>query len=844
MKKLIRIFGTLTVVFFVAFFTCGCDKEKGLKTSLDKNEVTITLGKAIEVGVVGKDGEEIIWEVEDNNIATVNNGTIIGIKEGTTHVLVKCGSQQARIKVTVTEKDGDGYTVIWLNYDYEVLEVDENVLEGTMPTYDGETPRKTDATFIGWDPEIVEVTGNVRYIAQFSHVEVVKVTWKNWDGTTLYVDNQALRGFTPQYKGPTPTKESDDYYDYMFIGWSPAVSMIYANKTYTAQFAGVKKLFTVTWKDPWGGVLKVDENVEAGTYASYSGPIPTMPDNPHTGARHKFYNWWPNPNSIKILTDTTFTAQFREIYNVTWSNEGVILKEEDVFKGELPVYTDPEPTRPRDSKYLYTFKDWSPTIETVKNSNVEYEATYDCFPNPSLEFEFEESAAYGGYMITNYKLKETGEVVVIPEWYNGMKVTEIFYEAFKDSSKLKTVVFSNNLLWVNQGAFENCQSLENVDFGTQITHIEPSTFKDCIGLKMVDLTTAPIEEIRMEAFKGCVNLKEVYFQEGLKEIGWGVFEDCEKLLMINFPKSLENIETVAFSNCTSLGLVKFAEDSNLLHIGSFAFYNCTSLNKIEIPASVKTIWNGAFKECRDLTYITFNEGLEQIGNYAFHNCVSLKDFLLPVTLLEIGEEAFANCQGIITVRIPKNVTDIGLIPFGGCRYITAMSVDEENQVYDSRDNCNAIIETATNSIIVACKTTVIPNTVVTIENGAFYMMDIERVTIPASVKHIKSCAFYFCHALPHHNFTRADNESSRPHDEMCHVTIFIPNTVETIDANAFVFDDQFNQGGEIISAIFCLHTNVRTDNMPEGWTFYNVGVDQFRFYIGCYVHWGNGGFSW
>lgn len=843
MKKLIRVFCILAVVFFVTFFSSGCGEEKNLKTTLEKNEVTIILGEEIKVGVIGKDGEEIIWNTEDSSIASVDNGTIIGVSEGTTYIIVKCGELKARIKVIVVKNNNEGYTITWLNYNEEVLEVDENVLEGTMPTFDGKIPARDGYEFKGWDPEVVLVTGNATYTAQYTVFNTFEIIWKNWDGVIL-ATGIVPEGTMPVYNGPAPTKESDDYYDYMFIGWSPKVEQAQYKRTYTAQFAGVKKLFTVTWKDPWGGVLKIDENVEAGTYADYTGPIPTMPNNPHTGARNKFYNWWPNPNSIKILTDTTFTAQFREIYKITWRNEGVILKDEDVFKGVLPVYTDPEPTRPRDSKYLYTFKDWAPTIETVKDSDMEYEATYDCFPNPSLEFEFEESVTYGGYMITNYKLKETGEVVVIPEWYNGMKVTEIFYEAFKDSLKLKTVIFSSNLIWVYQGAFENCQSLENIDFGSKITHIEQSTFKNCTSLKMVDLTTAPIEEIRMEAFKGCVNLEEVYFNEGLKEIGWGAFEDCEKLLMINFPKSLENIETVAFSNCTSLGLVKFVEDGNLLHIGSFAFYNCTSLNKIEIPASVKTIWNGAFKECRDLTYITFNEGLEQIGSYVFHNCVSLKDFILPTTLLEIGDEAFGNCQGIITFRIPKNVNNIGEILFAGSKNVTALSVDEDNETYDSRNNCNAIIKTDTNSLIVACKTTIIPNTVVTIENGAFYKIDIESVTIPASVKHIKSGAFHFCHALPHHNFTRTDNENNRPHEEMCKVTIFIPSTVETIGANAFIFDDQFNKGGEIIGAIFCLHTNVRTDNMPEGWTFYTVGYDQFRFYIGCYVHWGDGGFSW
>ena len=65
---------------------------------------------------------------------------------------------------------------------------------------------------------------------------------ENWDGTTLYVNNMVPYDTTPQYRGPAPIKESNELYDFMFIGWSPTVSRIKCNTTYTAQFAGIKDI--------------------------------------------------------------------------------------------------------------------------------------------------------------------------------------------------------------------------------------------------------------------------------------------------------------------------------------------------------------------------------------------------------------------------------------------------------------------------------------------------------------------------------------------------------------------------------------------------------------------------
>ncbi len=726
----------------------------------------------------------------------------------------------------------DTHKITWVDHDGTVLEIDQEVQRGTIPTFDGTIPARNGFDFIGWDPEVTEAFSDQIYTAQYAAIaDTHKITWKNWDGTLL-VESMVYSGQTPVYSGPIPTKESDDYYDYMFIGWSPKLEPANYIRTYTAQFAGIKKIFKVTWQDPWGGILKVDEGVEAGTYADYSGAIPTVPDHLNPDGNKKFYGWWPNPNSIKILTDTTFTAQFREVHTVTWLNNGQVIKTDEVFKGDMPVYNGNEPTIPRDTKYFYTFKAWSPTIEKVSTYDVEYEATYDCFSDPSQEFEFGEPyhGTYG-YCIVDYKLKETGEEVVIPLWYDGIRVTEIGPNAFQNSEKLKTVIFSNNIKYGWTSAFEGCQALTNVTFGDGMTVIFEAMFKDCTGLVNIDIPES-IEVIEMNAFKGCTNLTTVNFSEGLEKIQWGAFEDCEKLEYIDLPNTLEIISDCAFNNCIGLEDIFFAENGNLKYINSHAFYGCTSLLKIEIPSSVESIWLCAFRECSNLALITFNEGLKYLGDYVFADCENLKNFELPSTLLHIGDYAFLKCRLITRITIPENVNKIGVNPFDGCRGIGEIRVEILNEYYES-NSCDAIIESATKKLIVACKSTEIPNYVEIIASYAFSNMNINKtIVIPESVKQIESFAFNFCHELPHYNFTKHDNENPRPHEEMCVNSIYVPNTVETIETSAFVFDDLFCADGyTILYSIFCIHTNATCAAKMDTW----LGLTDP--YKGFFFHW-------
>ena len=133
------------------------------------------------------------------------------------------------------------YTVTWQNYDGTVLEKDENVREGTTPTYDGEIPtRATDDeyeyTFSGWSPSMSAVHDDIIYTAQFTKKRVYTVTWENYDGTVLEIDKRVKYNATPTYDGETPTRATDDEYEYAFSGWSPSVSAVRDDITYTAQY--------------------------------------------------------------------------------------------------------------------------------------------------------------------------------------------------------------------------------------------------------------------------------------------------------------------------------------------------------------------------------------------------------------------------------------------------------------------------------------------------------------------------------------------------------------------------------------------------------------------------------
>ncbi len=230
--------------------------------------------------------------------------------------------------------------------------------------------------------------------------------------------------------------------------------------------------------------------------------------------------------------------------------------------------------------------------------------------------------------------------------------------------------------------------------GKPVTSIDQYSFYQ----KTMTSVTIPdtVKKIGRSAFYECKNLKSVHIPDGVTELAPYVFGECRSLTSFNIPKGITEIPAYAFAG--------------------------TKITSIDIPSNITKIGESAFEFCFKATSLT-----------------------IPDSVTEIDTKAFRGCTGVKSFELPKNVTKISGNPF--MYSVKTLTVSPENPVYDSRGNCNAIIETATNKLVAGITTTKIPNTVKTIGSYAFEDSDMQALEIPSGVTTIEEAAFESCDIL-------------------------------------------------------------------------------------------------
>ena len=319
-------------------------------------------------------------------------------------------------------------------------------------------------------------------------------------------------------------------------------------------------------------------------------------------------------------------------------------------------------------------------------------------------------------------------------------INSIGYCLFYNCSSLAEIIIPNSVASIRGYAFLGCNSLKSIIIPSGVKSIEPSLFFSC---SLMEIKVAPentvydsrdncnaiIETATNTLIAGCSN---TIIPEGITTIKYYAFSN-KILTSIVIPKSVTTIDKRAIDGTIALAEIKIDPENSVYDSRN----NCNAI--------IETATNTLIRGCNNTV---IPDGITTIEIYAFSNSKALSSVTIPNTVTAINEGAFWGCSGLSSIVIPSSVKSMTSYPvFGNCSGLTEMKVETGNTVFDSRDNCNAIIKTSTNTLFAGCKSTVIPEGVTAIGNYALMYCGFSSFIIPEEISSIGKQAFYYCKDL-------------------------------------------------------------------------------------------------
>ena len=211
----------------------------------------------------------------------------------------------------------------------------------------------------------------------------------------------------------------------------------------------------------------------------------------------------------------------------------------------------------------------------------------------------------------------------------------------------------------------------------------------------------------------------------------------------------KNYSVKSLSTSLSGDIVLAAEVDNIkvYALPQNAFNNCKEITTMTLPAGLEVLGSSSMYGCSALTKINMPDSINEFVGSVFAYCSKLESITIPPLVTNFHRNNIHQCRSIKELYFHKNITEFGEKADLGLPALEKIVVEEGNPVYDSRDNCNALIKTATNTLLYGTINTVIPSSVTRIENYAFASNSIKSISIPETVTSIGNNVFYSCYSL-------------------------------------------------------------------------------------------------